>query len=110
MMTLDIEHAIAPEEFRARQEKARASAEQRGLDGLMVWSRGGGPVDMSADVVYLANHYSQQPYMADHVGIGSGRSHGVLVLPVKGRASWSSTCRGGARTWWWPMTCGPATT
>ncbi len=84
MMTLDIEHAIAPEEFRARQEAARRAAAARGLDGIVVWSRGGGPIDMSADVVYLANHYSQQPYMPDHVGIGSGRSHGVLVLPVTG--------------------------
>jgi Xaa-Pro aminopeptidase len=83
-MTLDIEHAIAPEEFWERQEAARRAAAERGLDGLAVWSRGGGPIDMSADVVYLANHYSQQPYMPDHVGIGSGRSHGVLVLPVKG--------------------------
>jgi Xaa-Pro aminopeptidase len=83
-VTFDPEHAIASEEFRDRQDRARAAAADRGLDGLVVWSRGGGPVDMSADVVYLANHYSQQPYMADHVGIGRARSHGVLVLPVTG--------------------------
>ena len=80
----DPEHAIAPAEFRERQDRARAAANERGLDGIVVWSRGGGPVDMSADVVYLANHYSQQPYMADHAGIGRARSHGVLVLPVDG--------------------------
>jgi len=80
----DPEHAIAPVEFRERQDRARAAANERGLDGIVVWSRGGGPVDMSADVVYLANHYSQQPYMADHAGIGRARSHGVLVLPVDG--------------------------
>jgi Xaa-Pro aminopeptidase len=82
--TFDPEHAIAPAEFRERQDRARAAAAERGLDGIVVWSRGGGPVDMSADVVYLANHYSQQPYMADHAGIGRARSHGVLVLPVAG--------------------------
>jgi Xaa-Pro aminopeptidase len=82
--TFDPEHAIAPAEFRERQDRARAAAAERGLDGIVVWSRGGGPVDMSADVVYLANHYSQQPYMADHAGIGRARSHGVLVLPVIG--------------------------
>jgi ectoine hydrolase len=82
--TYDPEHAIAPTEFRERQDRARAAAAERGLDGIVVWSRGGGPVDMSADVVYLANHYSQQPYMADHAGIGRARSHGVLVLPVVG--------------------------
>jgi Xaa-Pro aminopeptidase len=80
----DPEHAISTAEFRRRQDLARAKAAEQGLDGLVVWSRGGGPVDMSADVVYLANHYSQQPYMADHAGIGRARSHGVLVLPVSG--------------------------
>jgi len=80
--TFDPEHAIPATEFHERQDRARAAAAAQGLDGLVVWSRGGGPVDMSADVVYLANHYSQQPYMADHAGIGRARSHGVLVLPV----------------------------
>jgi len=82
--TFDPEHAISATEFHERQDRARAAAAAQGLDGLVVWSRGGGPVDMSADVVYLANHYSQQPYMADHAGIGRARSHGVLVLPVTG--------------------------
>lgn len=84
VMVFDPEHAISPAEFRERQDRARAAAAEQGLDGIVVWSRGGGPVDMSADVVYLANHYSQQPYMADHAGIGRARSHGVLVLPVQG--------------------------
>jgi Xaa-Pro aminopeptidase len=83
-MTVDVEHAIPPEEFRERQDRVRAAAAARGLDGVVVWSRGGGPVDMSADVAYLANHYSQQPYMTDYVGIGSGRSHGVVVIPTTG--------------------------
>jgi Xaa-Pro aminopeptidase len=82
--TLDPERLIAPAEFRVRQDRARAEAERLGLDGLVVYSRGGGPVDMFADVFYLANHYSQQPYMSDHVGIGRARSHGVLVIPVAG--------------------------
>ena len=83
-VAFDPEHAIAADEFRERQDRARAAAAEQGLDGLVVWSRGGGPVDMSADVVYLANHYSQQPYMADHAGIGRARSHGALILPVAG--------------------------
>jgi Xaa-Pro aminopeptidase len=83
-VAVDPEQLIPLPEFRERQERARRAAAEQGLDGLMVWSRGGGPVDMSADVFYLANHYSQQPYMADHVGIGRARSHGVLVLPVDG--------------------------
>ncbi len=44
-------------------------------------------MDMSADVLYLTNHYSQQPYMGDEAGIGSARSHGVCVLPVDGSST-----------------------
>lgn len=82
--SLDPERLIAADEFRARQERLRAAAEQLGLRAVVVWSRGGAPVDMSADVFYLSNHYSQQPYMSDHVGIGRARSHGVLIVPVAG--------------------------
>jgi Xaa-Pro aminopeptidase len=85
-VTVDPWTAIPREEFRDRQDRARKAAQNAGLDGLVVYSRGGGPVDMSADVLYLTNHYSQQPYVADHVGIGTARSHGVLILPVEGRA------------------------
>jgi Xaa-Pro dipeptidase len=81
---LDPERLIGPDEFRHRQELARAEAERLGFAGLVVYSRGGGPVDMSADVFYLANHYSQQPYMSDHVGIGRARSHGVIIVPIAG--------------------------
>jgi Xaa-Pro aminopeptidase len=81
---LDPERLIPATEYRDRQDRARAEAERLGLAGLVVYSRGGGPIDMSADVFYLANHYSQQPYMSDHVGIGRARSHGVLIIPVTG--------------------------
>jgi Xaa-Pro aminopeptidase len=83
-VTFDPWTAIPREEFRDRQDRARKAARDAGLDGLVVYSRGGGPVDMCADVLYLTNHYSQQPYVADHVGIGTARSHGVVVLPVEG--------------------------
>lgn len=83
-MTVEPWARIPREEFRERQDRARRAAQDAGVDGLVVYSRGGAPVDMSADVLYLANHYSQQPYVADHVGIGTARSHGVLILPVEG--------------------------
>jgi ectoine hydrolase len=76
--------AIPPEEFRERQRAAREAAAAAGFDAAVVWSRGGAFMDMSADVLYLANHYSQQPYMGDEAGIGSARAHGVVVLPVDG--------------------------
>lgn len=75
---------IAPQEYRERQRRARELAQERELDGLVVYSKGGGFMDMSADVLYLTNHYSNQPYVPDHAGIGNARSHGVVVLPVEG--------------------------
>ena len=75
---------VPREEFRQRQQRARAAAAEQGFDAAVVWSRGGAFMDMSADVLYLTNHYSQQPYMGDEAGIGSARSHGVCILPVDG--------------------------
>ena len=71
-------------EFADRQQRARAAAGAEGFDAAVVWSRGGAGMDMSGDVLYLTNHYSQQPYMGDEAGIGSARSHGVCILPVGG--------------------------
>jgi len=71
-------------EFVERQQKTRAAADEQGFDAAVVWSRGGAFMDMSADVLYLTSHYSQQPYMGDEAGIGSARSHGVCILPVNG--------------------------
>jgi Xaa-Pro aminopeptidase len=85
-MTLDMDpwKVVDPSEFRARQDGVRRLAAERGLDGVVVFSRGGAFMDMSHDVLYLANHYSQQPYMGDEAGIGTARSHGVCIVPVEG--------------------------
>lgn len=74
-------------EFEFRQIRAREAAETLGFSGALVWSRGGGFMDMSADVLYLTNHYSQQPYTGDEKGVGSARAHGACVLPVDGPSS-----------------------
>lgn len=75
---------VSPDEFRGRQERVRKAASDAGLDAAVVYSRGGAFMDMSADVLYLTNHYSQQPYMGDESGVGSARSHGVVIVPVDG--------------------------
>ena len=74
---------IAAAEFRARQDRARAMAQARGLDGLLVWSRGGHTTDRFYDVQWLAGYTSQFPFIADGPG-WSGRSHAALILPVAG--------------------------
>lgn len=81
------ETLVPREEFLQRQDAARQKAAEASLDGLVVYSRGGSAVDMHPEVFYLTNHYSPHPYFADHQGLGSARSHGVLVLPIDGPAT-----------------------
>jgi Xaa-Pro aminopeptidase len=82
--TFDPWTAIPPEEFRERQARAQAAAAGAGCDAAVVYSRGGAFVDMHADVLYLTNHYSQQPYMGDEAGVGTARAHGAVILPADG--------------------------
>ena len=81
---IDPWRVIPAEEFRARQERVRETAASQGMAAAVVYSRGGAFMDMSADVLYLTNHYSQQPYMGDDAGVGTARSHGVVIVPVDG--------------------------
>jgi Xaa-Pro aminopeptidase len=76
--------AIPRSEFEARWRRARDAARERGLAGLVVWSKGGGPVDTVADVLYLANHSSPFPLIADIPGHWIGRAQSAVVLPVDG--------------------------
>src|SRR6185503_13193649 len=82
--TFDPWAAISKAEFHERQARARETASAEGFDAFVVWSKGGAFMDMSQDVLYLTNHYSQQPFVGDEVGIGSARSHGVCIVPVDG--------------------------
>jgi Xaa-Pro aminopeptidase len=84
VQTIDPWRVIGAEEFRARQQRVREAAAAQGFDAAVVYSRGGAFMDMSADVMYLTNHYSQQPYMGDDAGVGTARSHGVVIIPVNG--------------------------
>src|SRR3954468_19405507 len=74
---------ITAGEFRERQDRARAAAQARGLDGLLVWSRGGHTTDRFYDVHWLAGYTSQFPFIPDGPG-WSARSHAALIVPVDG--------------------------
>lgn len=75
---------IPPVEYKERQEKFRKEAEERGFEGLLVWSRSGSNLDRYADVFYLANHYSHFPYLPDNPPSWTGKGHSAVVLPVEG--------------------------
>jgi Xaa-Pro aminopeptidase len=80
--TADVVNGIPREEFAQRRAELRRRAQERGLDGLLVVSRGANGADWGADVVYLTNHYSPFPQIPDRPPAWSGRGHGVVVMPV----------------------------
>ena len=72
---------IPPQEFAERRQKAIDVARQRGLAGLLVWSRGGSTVDYYGDVLYLTNHHSPFPHNSETTQ-WSSRSFSAFILPV----------------------------
>jgi Xaa-Pro aminopeptidase len=73
---------IAAEEYAERRQRLRALAADRGLDGVLVVSRGANGADWGADIVYLTNHYSAFPQIPDRPGRWTGRGHAGLVMPT----------------------------
>jgi len=71
-------------EYKERWRKAQERCVEAGFDALLVWSRGGGPADSYADVLYLANQYSPFPMIADIPPHWSGRAHSAVLLPADG--------------------------
>jgi Xaa-Pro aminopeptidase len=75
---------IAAEEFRERQERLRARMGDRGLAGVLVWSRGATTQDQYADVYYLSNFYSHYPAVPDANGRWRAKGYAGLVVPIDG--------------------------
>ena len=78
---------IPATEFAERRERLLEAAREKGLDGLLICSRGGGALDRYGDIMYLTNHYSPFPYIPDLPNAWSGRAHSFLVLPASGDAT-----------------------
>jgi Xaa-Pro aminopeptidase len=74
---------ISPREFASRRKAALKVAEERGLKGLIVWSRGGNSVEAYGHVYYLTNFHSLFPIVAGD-GPWVSRGHAALILPVGG--------------------------
>src|SRR5258708_29688911 len=73
--------AAPPEsEFEDRWRRALEQCAARGLDGLLVISRGASSVDSYADVFYLSNHYGNMGFTPDFQSYWVGRSHSAVVL------------------------------
>lgn len=73
-------------DHRARQRRLAAQLPAEGCDAALIVSRGGGTFDRSADVLYLAGHYQNYPYLPGRPPHWSGRSHTALVLGADERS------------------------
>jgi Xaa-Pro aminopeptidase len=82
----DEQHAsqrISVEEFRMRRGAIAKVAADRGLSGLVIFSRGGTTVDFYGDVMYLANFHSAFPVVPDST-TWAARGHAAMIVPVDG--------------------------
>jgi len=77
---------VPHKEIDHRRELLRRSAQELGLKGVIVCSRGGGTFDRYAGGVYYANHYQQRCFLPDNLPLWSGRSHSLLLIPSEGEA------------------------
>jgi Xaa-Pro aminopeptidase len=73
---------ISAAECAHRRERLRALVAERGLDGVLVVSRGANGADWGADIVYLTNHYSAFPQIPDRPGRWTGRGFSGLAMPA----------------------------
>jgi ectoine hydrolase len=74
---------IPAAEFAERRRRAAREATQRGLDGLLVWGRGGS-LDAFSDVHYFSNHYSPMVWVPPLPGVLSGCEHSALLIEPDG--------------------------
>lgn len=75
---------IEPDEYQSRQTTARHAARDRGLCGIIVWSRGGSTQDHYAEVYYLTGFYTHYPFIPDVSEVWRARGHCALALPADG--------------------------
>jgi Xaa-Pro aminopeptidase len=73
---------IQTSEYEQRWRAAQRECRALGLDGLVIWSRGGQTLDSYSDVFYLSGHYPRFGMAPDFPPHWVGRSHTALVLPV----------------------------
>lgn len=78
---------IPEAEYGRRRRRCMAAAAQRGLDAVLAWSRGGGPVDRYASVLYLTGFYPQYPVLADFPPLWASRGQAGCLLTLAGDAT-----------------------
>ncbi len=76
---------VARDEFRSRCDRALVAVQRMGASALLVWGRGGGPVDGAGSLLYLTDHYPSFPAIPDHPGHWQGHGFGAALLTPDGQ-------------------------
>lgn len=78
---------VPRDEFKERCSRAGQLAAGEGLAGLLIWSRGGGPVDGGADLLYLTDHYPAFPTIPDLPQRWAGRGYSAAIVTSEGEVT-----------------------
>ena len=78
--------SIPTREFAERRRRAITLAQERGLDALLVWGRGGTPETFS-DVHYFTNQFSPGAWVTPLPGLISGCEHSGVIITADSRAT-----------------------
>jgi Xaa-Pro aminopeptidase len=78
--------SVSATEFAARRAAVARATAARGLDALLVFSRGGGGVDFYGDVYYLAKFHSSFAVLPDSQ-VWAARGHAAVILSADGEAT-----------------------
>lgn len=76
---------ISPDVYPHRRAAALAAAKDRGLDGLVIWGRGGETGAGLSDLLFYTNHFSAYPGAPQEPGYLTSIQHGGAVIDPSGR-------------------------
>lgn len=74
---------VPAQELARRRAAVAQAARERGLAGVLAFSRGGTAADHYGDVLYLTGHHSPFPAVPD-APTWAGRGHAAVVVPASG--------------------------
>jgi Xaa-Pro dipeptidase len=83
---MDPRNAVSPEEFRRRVGTVAAAIRDRGLEALLVWSRGAGGYDQCGPVVWLTNFYNPWAAVPDS-SWWSGQGYAAALITPDGQCA-----------------------
>lgn len=76
-----VKSLIPKHSYARRRAEALATARKRGLDGLLMWGRGGETGQAVTDILFYANHFSPYPGQPPAQALTATQHAGLVVAP-----------------------------